>query len=403
MFFEFAPDKIKDDKLLSAVGVSFSVALFTKPITIQAFNYLCTTDVILNIIVVPLVSIVVVGGLIVGVAGLVSFELARFLSGAVFAALKSIEIMAESFAILPFSVIKMCNLSQMQIALIYILAVSVMLSIKYRQVLLVSAFCLAFLVNKAFYPDTQLLFASVGQGDCVMADSGERLALFDGGSTTEDYIGEGVLLPYLDYRGEDKFDYIFLTHTDMDHISGVLEIMDRGVIGEIYVSPVEFARANFNELAACASKNNIPLKVVNQGDSFTLSDNCYVECVYLARNSAVYRVVFNGRSALITGDISSEDEIEMLANGIDLGADVLKVAHHGSKHSSCLEFLEKVNSSLAIISVGKYNQYGHPAEETLERLDGIPTVQTALNGAVMVESSHNKLWYKTMEESNEGN
>jgi competence protein ComEC len=96
---------------------------------------------------------------------------------------------------------------------------------------------------------------------------------------------------------------------------------------------------------------------------------------------------------LCTGDIGKETEETLLENGVNVDADILKVAHHGSKNSSEEAFVEAVSPSLAIISAGKNNRYGHPADETLETLKrlGIPYYCTIDTGAILFRMKDGKV------------
>ena len=103
--------------------------------------------------------------------------------------------------------------------------------------------------------------------------------------------------------------------------------------------------------------------------------------------SAVIRLEYRGYSVLFTGDLGEDGERELISEGGDLSADVLKVGHHGSRYSTSGEFLRAVDPDLAIISAGENNRYGHPHGETLERLDacGADVMSTIDHGAICVE------------------
>jgi competence protein ComEC len=112
-------------------------------------------------------------------------------------------------------------------------------------------------------------------------------------------------------------------------------------------------------------------------------------------NSVVVRLDYEETSFLLTGDAEHPAESEMLLGGLDLEVDVLKVGHHGSEAASSPDFIAAIRPSLAIISVGAENDYGHPREEVLERLSNVPILRTDLNGRVEVVSDGDHLWSHT--------
>jgi competence protein ComEC len=105
--------------------------------------------------------------------------------------------------------------------------------------------------------------------------------------------------------------------------------------------------------------------------------------------SIVLKVVFGSTSFLLTGDAEAQSEREMVSAGRDLSASVLKIGHHGSGTSTSQAFLDKVNPRFAVISAGKDNKYGHPAQETMDRLKAmeIPVFRTDEQGTIVVTSN----------------
>jgi len=134
--------------------------------------------------------------------------------------------------------------------------------------------------------------------------------------------------------------------------------------------------------------------VLRAGQRIVLSKETYLDVVYPLpgdlggnpnNNSVVLRLVCGTQSMLLTGDIEREAEREMLSTFLDLKSDVLKVAHHGSRTSSTPEFLRRVDPESAVIPVGKWNKYRHPAPDVIRRYKalGIPLFRTDDQGAVI--------------------
>ena len=119
-------------------------------------------------------------------------------------------------------------------------------------------------------------------------------------------------------------------------------------------------------------------------------------------DSIVIKLEYGSNSFMFTGDAEDVSEKEMLSKGLDLKADVLKVGHHGSKSSSCDEFLNAVNPKYAVISVGKDNDYGHPNKEALQRLSsrGIQVYRTDESGTIVATSDGNNITFSVVPSSN---
>ncbi len=248
-----------------------------------------------------------------------------------------------------------------------------------RLSLLIMAVSLNLLTHR-FFMGPVITFLSVGQGDSCVIQTGKRSALIiDTGSTSKKKPGEYILIPYLKYRGIDTIEKVFLSHGDMDHVGGVLELIGKDYSGidikEIIFPDVGFNEA-FNDISVVSKEKGIGIRKIHRGDS--LHNNTFnIECLWPEKskietcndNSMVLLVnITKNTKVLFTGDIGAEAEAGLKLSYIN-GIDILKVAHHGSKYSTSEEFLERIKPEIAVISCG-VNNYGHPAKETLQRLQG---------------------------------
>lgn len=225
----------------------------------------------------------------------------------------------------------------------------------------------------------------VGQGDCIWVQYNGENYLFDGGSTDIDAVGERRIYPCLRAGGVKCIDYIFVSHADKDHTSGIIELMTMQdktfVINNLVLPRIKDAdsQENYMELIRMANESGVNIMYVNAGTAYTTPDGemmlkClhpYIDYEYASSNdySAVYKLTWGDFDMLLTGDVEESGEKAILERYVKVSdTTMLKVAHHGSKNSSCKEFLVATKPRYAIISCGKNNMYGHPSNETLERL-----------------------------------
>lgn len=227
--------------------------------------------------------------------------------------------------------------------------------------------------DKSDFDKAQIVFVDVGQGDCThIKFSGDLDVLIDGGGRIDFNMGEKVLKPYLLKNGVSDIDLALITHMDTDHYLGIEQLSNSYNVEEI----VNYAKC---------------------GDIIQIDENDFIEVLWPIENdfsehkgnemSSVFKVHCSGVEILVTGDISSEVEaklIEKYYNTDILSCDILKVAHHGSRYSTSDAFLDVVNPDIAVISVGKYNNYLHPHPSIIEKMNerDIIVYRTDLDGAV---------------------
>lgn len=253
-------------------------------------------------------------------------------------------------------------------------------------------------------PSCVVVFADVGQGDCCLIITPDKTCLIDAGTYSE---GASTVSNLLDYYGIYQVDICFMSHWDADHAGGFAALYESGRAESFLCSYVPgegdhdkdveeyFKAVDFGSdlrdvfLSSCAC--------VSSGECISVSESVYIDVLYPSvssggdnENSLVLMLRVAGTeeiSILFTGDIGSKTEDLLIESGIDLDCDILKVAHHGSKYSSSAEFIAAVSPDIAVISVGKNNFYGHPAPETVERLEtyGCTVFRTDEEGAVVME------------------
>lgn len=203
---------------------------------------------------------------------------------------------------------------------------------------------------------------------------------------------------------DNKIDFIILTHPDIDHLAGIVDVLKRYKVGAILFNGVSKDHIYYQEFLKIVYKKQIPIFVVSEGQVIKLSDGVNFKILSPSENllteklkkddnltSIVAKLIYNNNSFLFTGDAPDSLEKELLK--FDLKSDILKVAHHGSKTSSSIKFLETVKPIFSVISVGINNKYGHPYQIVLERLKSINSkiLRTDINGDIQIISDGSNL------------
>lgn len=198
--------------------------------------------------------------------------------------------------------------------------------------------------------------------------------------------GKQVLMPYLLNRRVSKIDYVIISHFDFDHIGGLLYVMDKMKVKNVIISKQPEESVNYDDFIKIIKNKKINLIIVNAGDRLRISNDVYFDILWpnsdefisenaLNNNSVVCKLNYKSFSILFTGDIEEIAEkriLEKYKNNLSfLKADILKIAHHGSKTSTTQEFLDAVKPKKALIGVGKNNKFGHPSNIVIERLENL--------------------------------
>lgn len=226
----------------------------------------------------------------------------------------------------------------------------------------------------------KVVFLDVGQGDAILISDGRNQILIDGGKSGQILLEKiGKYVPFWDR----KIETVVMTHPDQDHIGGFADVFRSYEIETVIKTNAKSSSQTFELLNERISSEGSEIVEAKSGVKISFSNGAEINLLFPfvsvsenesdTNSQSIVAALKNGNSKfLFTGDLTSEKEEEILRKGIDISANVLKVAHHGSKYSTGDEFLKKVSPKEAIISVGK-NSYGHPAEETLEKLRSIGT------------------------------
>ena len=235
----------------------------------------------------------------------------------------------------------------------------------------------------------ELIMLDVGQGDSFLLRDGRHAILVDGGGWRRGDFGGRVLLPALLGEGVSRLDVAVLSHPDSDHCSGLLDLASYLPIDELWTAEGQTGSVCGDALSAAPGVHPHPLAA---GDVLQVG-RWRFDVLHPPRHpprtggdndrSLVLAADSLGRRCLLTGDVEAEAERSFAAR-LGRPFDILKVAHHGSKTSTTLPFLDAVHPRLALISAGPRNPYGHPAAPILARLARarIRVLRTDLQGEV---------------------
>lgn len=239
-------------------------------------------------------------------------------------------------------------------------------------------------------------FIDVGQGDSILIQVNSKNLLIDSGPS----VSKDKLVKYLKSLKISKFDYVIASHPHEDHIGNMSYIIDNFEILNFYAPKVESNTKAFETMVESLVIKDLKIKVLKPNiKSINLGENTKVEVFSPISNkyenlnnfSSIIKISYGTTSFLFTGDSEELSEKEVLTQGFDLKSDVLKVGHHGSSSSTSKRFLDAVDPSVAVISVGEDNSYGHPSQEVLSRLKDLPIYRTDLDGNILIKSDGHSL------------
>lgn len=418
--------------LLASIISSISILLATLPIVLNNFYEVSLTGILLNIIVIPLMSLVVITGLLGGFVALVSETMGSFLLGITHYILNLYTLFCRLGDRLTFLRLIIGKPDKWQIVLYYLILVIVFyfLALKRRENKLESLknnlskdyntskriaitglmTFIAFLIIAYKPREFSINMLDIGQGDCFVVNDGNNdIYISDCGSTTVQNVGKTRLLPFLKSKGWGKVDTIFISHMDKDHVNGVNDLLKCAeiTIGRIIISASyksdKLNCAELEELKELAKMRDIKLFYMKKGDEIVGKDISF-RCIYPTGEediedqneaSIVMRMDYKGLSMLFTGDIAGSTEEKIIDSSDEdiLDCDILKVCHHGSKNSSTDDFLKKVNPKLYLISCGLMNRYGHPHRDALSRMteEGGRILRTDHMGGTQIKLADGKL------------
>lgn len=373
----FYPYKGKTVQALSTI-ISVNIGLF--PVQVYYFNTVSIFGILANLITIPLLSTGLIIGMLMllleNIIPIINVILGNFLN----ILLNIVSNIVLILYNLPLNTMNFLSpdigticLYYLMVAIIFKLIDLSLFDIKIKKIIFyyLLIYILSNSITLSSDKSINIHFIDVGQGDAILIETQSQKYMIDtGGSIFGDFdIGEGITLPYLKKIGINTLDGIIISHFDEDHSGGLNALINGLKVKKIYASympEIPYEK---------------PITLIKENDVIILDNNTKLEFLWPENNlegsslsgnnkSLVCILTYYDKQILFTGDIEVETESKLI-DKIQKPVDILKVAHHGSKTSSTLEFIKSISPKHSIISVGRNNFYGHPNEEVLNRLESI--------------------------------
>lgn len=261
-----------------------------------------------------------------------------------------------------------------------------------------------------FNNDLRVNFIDVGNGDAILVEApdGMRMLIDGGGFHTGEFdVGKSILTPILLSKKILTIDYVINTHPHGDHLGGLPTVIRDFTVKNFATGCYFISQERFVDLIKLLKERRIPLTTWKKGNRFLLKNGSEITIFSpgpetatdnLNDASLIMRIKHKNFTTLFAGDVGSDIEEGLVFSGSDLRADVLKIPHHGSRHSSSSEFLAAVKPKIAVLSVGK-GIPGIPSREALKRYDAfsIPVLRTDRDGMIQIRKRDNVIVYSTHE------
>ena len=394
---------------------SMSIQLMLLPILAGFYYEIPTYSIMLNLLILPFVSILLLVGIAGGIAGSIWLPLGGLLRFPIGGILSWYEQAARFFLNLPGSRL-ITGKPELWKVLVYYggLLLFVLLASKKRvgpqkiflNLIWILSLCLLLFPEKN--TGVEITFLSVGQGDGIVIRSETgTVYLLDGGSSSVSEVEKYRITPFLLSKRMPVIDYAILSHPDADHCNGLADLLEKSDDGGVRIKRLvlpllSFADEDCEQLANLAKSHGVEVSYMQKGDRLVDGDLEF-QCLhptegFVTEDKNAYSLTlamhYEDTAVLFTGDLPAEEEAgvrqawqEWRNNFPSIECTILKVGHHGSKHSTAVETIKCLTPQLAVISSGRNNRYGHPHEELLERLeDGRCLIyNTQDEGAVTVE------------------
>lgn len=413
-------------KLIIFICVTFYAGIGTGPLTAHYFHVLSHIQIISNMIAIPVLGFIV---LPVGLLGALCFSFFPQFSTLLFVFCQMlihwIVVLAEFLVEFPFAWTRIKALTVFEIMGLYFVFLGLFLMIKNRDkknLILVLSGLLVLVTHiqidtyqAGLYKDLQIIVLDIGQGNSAFVQLPDKTKiLVDGGGFSGQSsfdTGRYIIAPFLWQNHIDKIDYVILTHPEVDHIKGLIYILENFEVKTLIKSLDQNSTKSYRKMMKICRKKGIELwhpnaakRQIWQGDTeivfFTRSP--FFHSKSFNENSLVFKVVYKNFSMLFPGDILKNRENSLSRKyGDQLKSRILLSPHHGSRTSSSQIFLDKVAPESVIISCGYLNRFAFPHKTVIQRYRnmGMNIFRTDVDGAIIINSdgkTYEVIRYKSM-------
>jgi len=380
---------------LQGVRVQWLIALGMLPLSILLFQQGSLISPLANMLVIPLVGMVIVPlALLASLLSTFSVEAGVSLFAVISVLFSWIWALLEGLSLLPAASWQRSSIGALP-AILAVIGVILLLMprgfpLRFSGIILILPLLL-YQYPKPEQGAFSVQVLDVGQGLSIVIQTRDNTLLYDTGAKFSDNfdIGQRVIVPYLNFIGVDTLNRMIISHGDNDHAGGAESVLKMMNVQMLFSEPQVFKDRFQNEKNSLICKagqrwqwNGVNFAILHP--DFTNADIRYKET---NNRSCVLKVWNHSYSLLIPGDIERKAELHLLeTQAPHLNADVLLVPHHGSNTSSTLDWLEKVNPQLGIVSAGYKNRFGHPTHKILKRYreQKIKVLNTADSGMILL-------------------
>lgn len=408
-----------NNKLISSFLASEMINTIIRPISAYFYYEISMYSSVINIIIIPFMGIIVVYGILGIIIGSVSVHLGSYVIWIGCRVLQFYDFVCRLFLKMPYATRIVGIPGNLRLVIYFgLLIIAVIIlhiylnrndeiynndnecnivncgeidTFKVRNIKRISVCMVLILLNVILLSNNvkgvRINMLDVGQGDSICINNAGNTLLVDAGSSSEKDITKYTILPFLKASGIECVDYLIMTHSDMDHINGMNDLMEYKYNGRNYVKNIIVPKINetvvdknYRNIISKAEKEKINVIYLGKGDIIQMK-GLQIRCLwpeddrkldkndlsltfYLSVSESDFRMLF-------TGDLGMEGEKMLIKSGISDKVNVLKTGHHGSNNSSSAGFLKVLLPEVSIISCGVNNRYGHPGQDALKRLKNI--------------------------------
>lgn len=378
------------ERIREALALTCATQIGTWPLTAAVFSTLAPYAILANALVVPLVAVILVGGIVtLALPPVAPLETLLLLT---------VETIVRTIAALPGARATLATPPLTAIVAYDIMAIVAAFALRNgRMALAVGVFAsaCAIVALPAFvhFPHgLEITHLDVGQGDAavirtphdhvILIDTGGELER-PGATSNAERAGARIVLGYLRRAGIHQIDLMLLTHPHGDHVGGSYAIISAMPVGMIFDSGQSYHGRAYRDAVTAAHEHGVPIILARRGMRWKTEDGVVVNVLApstpfltdtgddVNENSIVVMLRYRDFRELFMGDAGEASEARLLAGGDDLHANAIKVGHHGSRYASTPAFVAAVRPAIAVISVGRHNTFGHPAPGTIEAWTGI--------------------------------